>query len=210
MARDFYAILAVHKSASQEQIRQRFHELARQRHPDRFLGDQKQAAEGAFQELTQAFNVLSNLERRRQHDLELERPKEAAADPKQVARIYLQRGVRAFRDKNLLEAADNFDRATRCDPMNAQAWYNLAIASSQNPVWLPRAVAAIERACELEPMNPGYWRQAGRICALAGRNERAAGHYRKSIEWGEDDPAVQQALDEITRAAKKGRFGKTG
>src|SRR5580693_5082086 len=120
MARDFYAILAVPKNATGDQIRQRFRELARERHPDRFLGDQKLTAETAFQEITQAFNVLS--------------------DPEQVARTYLARGVRAYRERNLVEAADNFDRATISDPSNGQAWYNLAVTCSQNSVWLSRAV----------------------------------------------------------------------
>jgi tetratricopeptide (TPR) repeat protein len=209
MARDFYAILSVPKNATEEQIRQRFRQVARERHPDRFLGDQKTTAEAAFQEITQAFNVLSDPERRRQHDLELNRPKEGPSDPKQLARVYLQRGVKAYREKNLLEAADNFDRATRADPVSAQAWYNLALTCVQNPVWIERAVTAIERACELEPMNPGYWKQAGRICGLGGQNERAAACYRKAIEWGDDDPAIQQALDDLAKPSRRSLFGKT-
>jgi curved DNA-binding protein CbpA len=211
MARDFYAILAVPKNATGDQIRQRFRELARERHPDRFLGDQKLTAETAFQEITQAFNVLSDPERRRQHDNELVRPQESPSDPKQVARTYLARGVRAYRERNLVEAADNFDRATISDPSNGQAWYNLAVTCSQNSVWLSRAVTAIERACELEPMNGGYWKHAGRILALAGRPDRALEHYRKAVEWGENDAAVQQAIGELSKTGKRsGLFGKTG
>jgi len=208
MARDFYAVLAVAKTATDDQIRQRFRQLARERHPDRFAGEQKQAAEKAFQEITQAFNVLSDPELRRQHDMALERRPEVPSDPKVVARVYLQRGVRAYKEKNLVEAADNFDRATRADPANAQGWYNLALTSSQNPAWMARAAAAIDRACELEPMNPGYWKVAGRIHALAGHAERAVAAYRKAIDWGEDDPAIHQALEDLTRSSRRGRFGK--
>lgn len=209
MAKDFYHVLGLPKTATEDQIRQRFRDLARERHPDRFLGDQKQPAELAFQEITQAFNVLADAERRRQHDLELSRPKEAPSDAKQVSRTYVARGVRAYRDRNLVEAVDSFDRATRADPTNAQAWYNLALTCSQNSVWLPRAVAAIERACELETMNASYWKQAGRICALAGRTERALAHYRKAVEWGEDDPAVEKAIELLVKAGpKRGLFGK--
>jgi len=208
MARDFYAVLAVAKTATDDQIRQRFRQLARERHPDRFAGEQKQAAEVAFQEITQAFNVLSDPELRRQHDMELERRPEIPSDPKVVARVYLQRGVKAYREKNLVEAADNFDRATNADPASAQAWYNLALTCSQNPTWLARAAAAIDRACELEPMNPGYWKVAGRILALSGHAERAAAAYRKAIDWGEDDPAIHRALEDLSRSPRRGLFGK--
>lgn len=208
MARDFYAVLAVAKTATDDQIRQRFRQLARERHPDRFSGEQKQAAELEFQEITQAFNVLSDPDRRRLHDIDLSKKQEPASDPKQLVRLYLQRGVRAYREKNWVEAADNFDRATKADPGSAQGWYNLALTCAQNPTWLTRGVAAIDRACELESMNPGYWKLAGRILAQAGQLERAAAAYRQAIDWGEDDPAIQAALDALSRPQRRGLFGK--
>jgi curved DNA-binding protein CbpA len=210
MPMDFYSVLGLPRNATEEQIRQRFRELARVRHPDRFQGAEKESAESDFQAITQAFNVLSDPERRRQHDLDLARPG-ADSDPRQVARAYLQRGVKAYKEKSFLEAADNFDRATKADPTSAQTWHHLALACAQQPNWLPRAVTAIERACELEPMSPSYHKQAGRICALAGQGERAAFHYRKAIEWGEDDPAVRRALEDLEKpSARRGLFGKAG
>lgn len=209
MPRDFYFVLGLPRNATEEQIRQRFRELARLRHPDRFQGAEKAVAETDFQELTQAFNVLSDSQRRRQHDVELARPA-GDSDPRQLARAYLQRGIKAYKEKNYLEAADNFDRATKADPATAQPWHHLALACSQQPNWLPRAVAAIERACELEPMNPSYHKHAGRICALAGQPDRAVLHYRLAIQWGGDDPAIQRALDDLEKPSRRGRFGKAG
>jgi DnaJ-class molecular chaperone len=212
MARDFYTVLAVPRNATEDQIRRRFRELARTRHPDRFRGAEKERAERDFQEITQAFNVLADAERRRLHDLELQRPEEAASEPRQLSRVYLQRGVKAYKEKNFLEAASNFDQATQYDPRSGQAWHHLAQACSQQKNWLPRAVAAIERACELEPMNPSYLKQAGRILALAGESERAILFYRKSLQWGDDDPEVRQALEELNRAGapRRGLFGRAG
>lgn len=211
MARDFYAVLAVPRNATEDQIRQRFRELARTRHPDRFQGTEKMRAEGEFQEITQAFNVLSDPERRRRHDVELVRPDEGApVDARQLFKVYLQRGVKAYKEKNYLEAASNFDLATQADPKSGQAWHHLAQACSQQRNWLPRALAAIERACHLEPMNAAYLKQAGRICALAGQADKAVQYYRKALQWGDDDPTVRQALEELTRpgpAARRSLFG---
>jgi tetratricopeptide (TPR) repeat protein len=217
MARDFYTVLAVPRNATEDQIRQRFRELARTRHPDRFQGAEKARAEVEFQEITQAFNVLADSERRRRHDNELLRPEDspAASDPRQAFRAYLQRGVKAYKEKNYLEAASNFDQATQADPKSGQAWHHLAQACSQQKTWLPRAVAAIERACHLEPMNVTYLKQAGRICALAGQTEQALQYYRKAIQWGGDDPVVRQAMEELSgssspSSSRWGLFGKTG
>lgn len=208
MARDFYAVLALPRNATEDQIRQRFREMARLRHPDRFQGAEKEKAEQEFQDITQAFNILSDPERRRLHDTELLRPS-TDTDPRQLCRAYLQRGIKAYKEKGWLEAADNFDRATKAEPTNPQAWHHLALACAQEKNWLPRAVGAIERACELEPMNPTYAKQAGRICQMSGQIDRAIHHYRRAVEWGEDDPTVQRALDELTKAPRRGGlFGK--
>lgn len=109
MARDFYAVLALPRNATEDQIRQRFREMARLRHPDRFQGAEKEKAEVEFQEITQAFNTLSDPERRRMHDTELVRPTNDS-DPRQLCRVYMQRGVKAYKEKGWLEAADNLDR----------------------------------------------------------------------------------------------------
>ncbi len=208
MARDLYTVLALPRNATEDQIRHRFRELARLRHPDRFQGEEKQKAELEFQEITQAFNTLADPDRRRQHDNELLRPSNDT-DPRQLCRAYMQRGIKAYKEKSWLEAADNFDRATKADPTNPQAWQHLALACAQERNWLPRAISAIERACELEPMNPTYAKQAGRVCQMGGQVDRAIYHYRRAIEWGEDDPAIQRALDELTKAPRRGGlFGK--
>src|SRR3954471_6050803 len=210
MARDFYAVLAVPRNATEDQIRQRFRELARTRHPDRFLGTEKACAEKEFQELTQAFNVLIDPERRRRHDVELVRPEESpASDPRQLFRVYLQRGVKAYKEKSYLEAASNFDLATQADPKNGQAWHHLAQPCSRQRNWLSRAVDAIDRACQLEPMNASYLKQAGRICALAGQAEKAVQYYRKALQWGGDDEDVRQALESLSGpASRRGLFGR--
>jgi curved DNA-binding protein CbpA len=209
MARDFYTVLAVPRNATEEQIRQRFRELARTRHPDRFQGAEKARAEREFQEITQAFNVLADPERRRKHDVDLVRPEEAVSDPRQLFKVYLQRGVKAYKEKNYLEAASNFDLATQADPKSGQAWHHLAQACSQQRNWLPRAVDAIDRACQLEPMNAGYLKQAGRILALTGQTEKAVQYYRKALQWGDDDATIRQALEELAGPVpRRGLFGR--
>jgi DnaJ-class molecular chaperone len=97
MPKDYYAVLGVVRGATAAEIRESFLRLARARHPDRFSGTEKAAAESAFQELTEAFNVLADAERRRLHDLELARPelqaRTPAEDGAQMAKLFVQRGI---------------------------------------------------------------------------------------------------------------------
>jgi curved DNA-binding protein CbpA len=211
--RDFYAILGVPRDAMPAQIRARFLELTRQRHPDRFQGDEKVRAETEFQEITQAFNNLSSPHLRRQHDLELRQPQKGAADPSQVSKVYLQRGVKAYKTKNFREAADNFRRAAEVDPENGMAWHHLARACSQERRYLSQARKAIEEACRLEPMKVSYLKLAGEIFREAGDKAKAIHYYRQAVQWGGDEPEIQTALEELTGKKKSllgGLFGRMG
>jgi curved DNA-binding protein CbpA len=212
MQKDFYAVLGVPRNASPEQIKDRFLQLTREKHPDRFPGAQKQQAELDFQDITQAYNVLSHGERRRQHDLELVRPLASQrSDPGELARVFLQRGVKAYKAKNFIEAADNFSRATEADPNNAVAWHHLARTCLQQERWLPRAVAAVVRACELEPMKADYAKLAGQVFTRTGDRDKAAHYYRQAIRWGGEEPELRSALEALEGKRKSllgGLFGK--
>lgn len=212
MPHDYYAILGLSRDATPDKIRERFRELARAQHPDRFQGEEKVEAEKDFQAITQAFNILSNPERRRLHDLELIRPgaQQSGVDRDQLIKVYLQRGVKAYKEKNYFAAAESFDRATREDENNAKAWHYLALALSHQRRWLSRAVGAVTRACELDPRNGAYLKLAGRLCAEAGMLIRAERYYKEALQWSGDDEEIENALEELRKAEKKGKTGLFG
>lgn len=64
--KDFYKILGVSKDASQSQIKKAYRKLARDNHPDSHP-DNKQA-EDRFKEVSEAYAVLSNPEKRKEYD----------------------------------------------------------------------------------------------------------------------------------------------
>ena len=66
MKRDFYEILGVTKSASADEIKKAYRKTAMQYHPDRNPGDK--AAEEKFKEAAEAYDVLSNPEKKSRYD----------------------------------------------------------------------------------------------------------------------------------------------
>nr|WP_068887248.1 molecular chaperone DnaJ [Pedobacter panaciterrae] len=64
--RDFYDVLGVTKSASAEEIKKAYRKLAIKFHPDKNPGDK--AAEDNFKEAAEAYEVLSNQEKKQRYD----------------------------------------------------------------------------------------------------------------------------------------------
>ena len=64
--KDYYATLGVSKSATADQIKQAFRRLARKHHPDVNPGDK--SAEAKFKEINEAYEVLSDSDKRRKYD----------------------------------------------------------------------------------------------------------------------------------------------
>ena len=64
--KDYYETLGVSKSAEPDQIKQAFRKLARKHHPDVNPGDK--SAEAKFKEINEAYEVLSDSDKRRKYD----------------------------------------------------------------------------------------------------------------------------------------------
>ncbi len=210
--KDYYNVLSLQRDASSDKIRTRFRELARERHPDRFQGEERSKAEIEFQEITLAFNVLSVPDRRRNHDLELSRASAApGADSHRLARFHLEAGVGFYRDGNYYGASEAFEQVLRIEPKSHQAWHHLAQSLAHQPKYLQRSVEAVARACEINPMNVSYLKLAGRLHAEAGLLDKAERYYNGAKSWGGEDAAVEKALEELRgrmRKSKPGLFGR--
>jgi len=63
MPKDYYEILGVSRSATEDEIKHAYRRLAHQHHPDKNGGDDKK-----FKEINEAYQVLGNKEKKEQYD----------------------------------------------------------------------------------------------------------------------------------------------
>jgi DnaJ-class molecular chaperone len=196
---NYYQVLGVSKDATETEIRDRFRVMARESHPDRQRDpEKKREAEVRFQILTEAVNVLTNPTRRKAHDFDLGKGGEGAThDPKEIAKVYLAKGVKAYKEGNFSESVANFDMAVKHNPNDAKAQYNLAMACEKMPSQVRKGADAIEAAIRLDANNALYRREAGKLYLMAGLPAKAERHLEEALKWLPDDAETRRLLAEL-------------
>ena len=66
--RDYYEVLGVAKNASDDDIKKAYRKLAMKHHPDRNQGDAAKKAEEQFKEVKEAYEMLSDADKRAAYD----------------------------------------------------------------------------------------------------------------------------------------------
>src|SRR5262252_1421925 len=64
--KDYYSVLGVPASASQDEVKKQYRKLAAKHHPDKNPNDPKAAER--FKEISEAYQVLGDAEKRKQYD----------------------------------------------------------------------------------------------------------------------------------------------
>lgn len=109
--KNYYRIIGVAQSATEEEIKSAYRKLAKKYHPDTHPGDRE--CEKRFLEVGEAYSVLGDAEKRKKYDAEYFSAGASKAAPRQSARMDRQdgRGVRLNpQSANPMDTTDMFER----------------------------------------------------------------------------------------------------
>ena len=171
---DYYQLLGVTPQASASEIRQAYARLAREKHPDRFMDpEEKQKAQRTFQDITTAFNALTNPKSRQEYDAARDKP--VPRTPEEIATDAYERSQAALEAGQLDEAVTLLHTAVHHAP--GQVAYQLALGralgKAAGPHAAREAVQVLERVTQLAPQNAAAYAELATVLARQGLKLRA-------------------------------------
>lgn len=126
--RNYYDDLEISKTASKEVIERVYKVLAKKYHPDTTQETDKKAAEEKFKIISEAYEVLSNDEKRKKYDLELEQSNPSISYEDYI-NVVNQRDSLNNSFNNLKNEFNNFKTSNNAN----QQYYNRNAQSQYNP-----------------------------------------------------------------------------
>ena len=210
---DHYALLGVAPTASPDEVRKAYFNIARQLHPDRLtalsIDDETHVAHNVFAQLNTAFSILSDTNRRAEYDELLGRGGEASLREEQAraeeitARILqseeaYKKGELALKRDDINTALAELERAVELNPDEPDfsalhAWAVFCAATDKNTV-ARQTRATLEKAIQRSPkaINPRFY--LGRMHRMLGSDKEALEMFRDVLL---DKPSHFEAQSEI-------------
>jgi curved DNA-binding protein CbpA len=197
-----YEILNLPRTATQEEIKKRYRELARQLHPD--VNQTNPAAARQFSQVSQAYKQVSDPDSRKVHDSELilreQRSRQAAAKYATPA-PGASRQAATGRPVGTGSAASNTSESARLTGEARSAFLR------DRPV---EARALAEQAIRLNRRNADAWEVLGDVYRRQGRSEDAVNAYSMSLQINPRNPSVMHRLERMAQAAGPGSYARPG
>lgn len=208
---DHYQVLGLQASATEDQIRALYYDLARRFHPDRFQrsGDLTMAkqAEKLFSFVTEAYRVLTDPDERQRYDRylnEKDRDQGPQVDNAHMARQNHRRGLELLQSGQLQKALQFLENAVNLDPKKDEYLCNLAEIQMKNPRLRQVARENLLKAIQMNPSRAETHVQLGLLLEREGQAEEAEKQYQEAISW---EPAHTQAKRLLEKVRAKGPAG---
>ena len=195
---DYYQLLGVTPQASAGEIRQAYAKLAREKHPDRFTDPTaKQQAQRAFQDLTTAFNALTNPKSRQEYDQARDKP--VPKTPEEIATDAYERAHSAQEAGQLDEEVALLRTAVHHAP--TQVAYQLALGRAlgraAGPHAAREAVQVLERVTQVAPNSAAAFAELAAVLARQGLKLRAQKAVEAALRIAPRDARINRLAAEL-------------
>ena len=216
---NYYDLLNVRRGAGPEDIKNSYYALAKRFHPDLHQAAVPKAFHeqlvNLFCHLGEAYETLSDPEKRSAYDQRLRTPRSAdptssggahPASQEQIAQESSDRGEELFQQKEYAKALPYLREATRLKPGRLKFRIRLAQALSEIPQHRREAEEEFRKSIELDPNNADSYVALGHFYKSIHLPSRAQKCFLQALEH---DPSHSRALEELGRNSGKSTTDKT-
>lgn len=199
-------LLQVDEQMGADEVKKRYHMLAKEFHPDRAFNMKDKALRDKltfiFGAMASAYGLLRDDIKRKEYFSSLKKMplREENAGNSQI-KEQLTRGIQEFKKGNYSGAAELFMWLTRQIPEDPKCWSYLSLALLRSQGRLKEAETAILKAIALEPLNSEYITNLAAIYQKAGLGKRARAQFEKALKL---DPANVEAKKGLTEDEQAG------
>jgi curved DNA-binding protein CbpA len=206
-----YQILGVDGSATEEDVREAYYEIARSFHPDRFrtgdLTDLLPRIEAYFSQATEAYNTLSHDDLRSAYDHEISdkagKKDEPLKDQRYLARQNFARGKALAEKRRFQDALQFLRNAVQLDESEPRYHLEIGRVLALNPRHRGEAEQSFERALELNPTLVPAIFAIGELYVKQDRLDEARARFEDVLGWDPTHVEAQTALTQLGQPAGK-------
>ncbi|MFO7733588.1 MAG: DnaJ domain-containing protein [Candidatus Aminicenantes bacterium] len=207
-AKNFYQILNVPRTASDEDIKKAYFQMARRFHPDRFGQDvareYKKQIDDVFDAITNAYRTLSNKALRTAYDAKsAPPPQEDVQSAARMAETKFRQGKTLYSQERYNEAVSYLREAIRDKKDKGDYYLLLAMAEAKVPGYSKRAEEDFLKAISMEPWNPEGYVGLGMLYRSEGLQTKALKMFEKAVQTDPEHVAAREAYDELSGGGKK-------
>ncbi len=207
-ANDYYEVLDISRAATAQEIKDCYHLLARNFHPDRFHqgpSELRNEIESAFARIAQAYETLNDPSRRTNYDRQLlakagaagSNSKATARQNKETAETSFSYGMEALKHRRIDDAIRFLAEAAHLAPRVARyrAYYGSALTLRSNT--RRTAESELHAALALEPNNATFRMMLAELYKLAGLRRRAQNEAARALAADPKNVAARALLKSL-------------
>jgi curved DNA-binding protein CbpA len=199
-SKDFYSILGIVKIAEHDKIKQAYHKVAKEFHPDKHFHVSSETFKNRlntiFSHITEAYRILSDPIMRRQYDQTLSiKPAKVESNNTEISRFRFSEGKEAFWNGSFSKAAELFGQAAYLDSSVSDYHFYMGLALEKLNR-LRGAEKALNHALKIDPFNPEYIAELGHIYLKLGFKLRAKSNFEKAVKF---DPSNKRATEGLRK-----------
>jgi DnaJ-class molecular chaperone len=201
--RDYYKVLGVAPTVSQDEIRKAYRLLSKKYHPD-LNPHLKSIAEDKMKDIVESYNILNNPTKRKEYDRQPQflvrrfkktKRKEGPADQAKASKFKKEPSLLERILSPFVKKAEDTKSEGAVDYKQADVHFTLGLSMAEQEAFTESAKGEFRKAIKFDPEFPEAFYNLGLMCYKAGDFDEAKINFQKVLQYEKDDQMARTMLN---------------